>query len=69
MSIAEDDDFLDGLCDLDFDMGPDTTDFLTPWVVLFCDLIDYDHQPRERAAVEARAEEWRALFGGGEVRP
>jgi hypothetical protein len=53
-----DDDFLDG-CDLDFTIDP-TLDADAPYVVLFAgvDLTD-------RAAVEARARAWRALFGEG----
>ena len=52
----EDDDYLDG-CELDFTVDP-TPDADLPWVVLFAgvDLTD-------RAAVEARARAWRALFG------
>jgi hypothetical protein len=59
-----DDDFLDGLCDLDFIKGPDTTEDLLPWVVLFADLLTPAQLPESLAAVEARADEWRALFGG-----
>jgi hypothetical protein len=54
----------DGMCDLDFEMGPSTTDDLIPWVVLFADLLDTEQQPESREAVERRADEWRALFGG-----
>lgn len=61
---VDDDDFLDGLCDLDFEMGPDTTDELLPWVVLFADLLDTEQRPRSLVDVERRAHEWRALFGG-----
>ena len=60
---VEDDDTLDGLCDLDFDMGPDTTDELLPWVVLFGDLLDTEQRARNIRAVLHRADEWRTLFG------
>lgn len=59
---AGDDDFLDGCCDLDFDMGPETTDEEQPWVVLFATDLDYDDHVRDRAALERHAAEWHALF-------
>jgi hypothetical protein len=58
-----DDDYLDGMCDLDFEVTVPTTDDLTPWVVLFADLLGPDQQPTvSREAIEARAAEWVDLF-------
>lgn len=53
----EDDDHLDGMCDLDFEMAPRTDDSEIPALVLFAatDFLD-------PAAVEARRAEWLALF-------
>jgi hypothetical protein len=63
MSITDDeDDALDGCCDLDFAMGRDVTDDMIPWVVLFATLLDDDLEPRDLVAVERKAEEWRVLF-------
>jgi len=62
-TAEDDDDFLDGMCDLDFDNGPPVPDELTPWVVLFASLLDFDLRPRDITAVERRAHEWRVLFG------
>lgn len=62
-SGAGDDDFLDGCCDLDFDMGPEVTDDLTPWVVLFATCLDGDLQVADEQALARRAAEWIELFG------
>jgi hypothetical protein len=58
-TTREDDDFLDGICDLDADMGPPTPDDEVVWVVLFASVLG-----KGRDAIEARAAEWRELFGG-----
>jgi len=52
-----DDDFLDGCCDLDFDMAPTTTDEDAAALALFA-ATQFD----DPAAVEAKAAEWRELF-------
>ena len=61
MSAVDDDDFLDGCCDADFEMAPETSDDDTAALVLFA-ATQFD----DPAAVEAKAAEWRALFEGGE---
>lgn len=58
-----DDDFLDGCCGLDVDNGPEVTDDLTPWVVLFASHLDENLEVRDRAALEVKAAAWRVLFG------
>jgi hypothetical protein len=61
-SRTDEDDFLDGICDLDADMGGDPTpDDLVVWVVLFASVLG-----KGEDAILARAEEWRTLFGGGD---
>lgn len=61
--MSDDDDFLDGMCDLDFDNGPEVTDDLTPWVVLFASHLDHNLEVRDRTALEVKAAAWRVLFG------
>lgn len=55
-----DDDKLDGLCDLDFEMAPRTDDSEIDALVLFA-AVDF----LDPAAVEARRAEWVDLFAGG----
>lgn len=55
-------DFLDGCCDLDFDMGPPTSDEDAPYVVLFATVLDSELRVRDVEALARRAAEWRALF-------
>jgi len=57
MSDVADDDFLDGCCDADFEMAPETSDEDTDALVLFANT-----QFDDPAAVATRADEWRALF-------
>jgi hypothetical protein len=59
---VEDDDFLDGMCDLDFDNGTEVSDDDAPYVVLFASHLDYDLRVTDRAALLAKAEAWRTLF-------
>jgi hypothetical protein len=57
MGVPADDDFLDGCCDVDFEMAPTTSDEDTAALVLFA-ATQFD----DPAAVEAKTAEWRALF-------
>ena len=59
------DDYLDGCCDLDFDMGPPVPDDEVVWVVLFATVLDGDLRVRDRAALARRAREWHELFDRG----
>ena len=56
------DDYLDGMCDLDFDNGPEVTDDEVPFVVLFASDLDGDERVRDVAQLERHAHEWRVLF-------
>jgi hypothetical protein len=51
-------DFLDGACDLDAEMLEPVPDEEVPWHVLFASVLHAGD-----AAIEARAREWRELFG------
>jgi hypothetical protein len=64
---VDDDDTLDGICDLDAPMGPPTPDHLVPWVVLFATVIDHDHRVANARRALELAGEWRALFGDAGV--
>lgn len=61
-----DDDYLDGICDLDAEMGPETTDEIAPYVVLFATFLDAEQQVTDWPGVHVRAAEWRNLFGGAD---
>ena len=61
--MSSHEDFLDGCCDLDFDMGAPVTDAQLPYVVLFATLLDHDLRVTDRAALKRKAREWRTLFG------
>ena len=54
----DDDDMLDGMCDLDFEMAPRTDDADIDALVLFADT-----QFDDPEAVEAKAAAWRELGG------
>lgn len=58
--VPVDDDELDGMCDLDFEMAPRTDDSEVAALALFAgtDFLDPE-------AVEAKRAEWVALFGEG----
>jgi hypothetical protein len=58
-------DFLDGMCDLDFDNGPPVPDEHLPYVVLFASHLDSELAVSDMPALLAKAEAWRTLFGGG----
>lgn len=60
-----DDDFLDGMCDDDFEVPHPTTDEETPYVVLFCDDLDPDEHVKDRERLEHEAREWYELFEDG----
>lgn len=59
----DDNDRLDGLCDPEFDHGPEVTDDLTPWVVLFASCLDENLQVWDRDRLAVKAAEWRVLLG------
>jgi len=60
MSDPGDDDQLDGCCDVDFAMAPETTDDDVAALVLFAGT-DF----ADPATVARKADEWRTLFGAG----
>jgi hypothetical protein len=62
MSDPDDDDFLDGMCDLDFDNGPEVSDEDAPYVVLFARHLTPDLRVRNWADLERAAHEWHVLF-------
>lgn len=57
-----DDDELDGCCDLDFDNGPEVTDELAPYVVLFASDLDPQLHERDHERLLRHAQEWHDLF-------
>ena len=58
-----DDDLLDGMCDLDFELPVVTTDADAPYVVLFADVLGPDECPTcSPAVLEDHAAAWRDLF-------
>jgi len=59
---GDDDDFLDGMCDLDFDNGHEVTEDELPYVVLFATDLDADEHVRDRATLERHAQQWHELF-------
>jgi hypothetical protein len=58
----DDDDELDGMCDLDFDNGPEVTDDEAPYVVLFATDLDCDKHVRDWTELERHAHAWHVLF-------
>ena len=62
MTDITEDDYQDGMCDVDFDNGPETTDELTPWVVLFADQLDPELQVTDDGALAAGADIWHELL-------
>lgn len=57
---TDDNDFLDGTCDIDAPMLDPVPDDEVPWHVLFASVM---HSGRE--AIEAHAAKWRELFPRG----
>lgn len=62
----DEDDFLDGMCDLDVEVLYPTSDEDAPMVALFADLIDAEGNPVDEGAVANRAREWEELGAQGE---
>jgi len=60
--MPDDDDLLDGMCDLDFDNGPPVSDEDAPYVALFCDVLDCDEHVRDRQALAHEAQAWHTLL-------
>lgn len=58
----DDNDYRDGMCDLDFEVTYPTPDADVPWVVLFADNLDATEHVRDLDAVRAEAKAWHQLF-------
>jgi len=57
----DDDDLLDGMCDLDVEVTHPTADEDAPYVALFADLLDSEQHVTDDGAVANRAREWAQL--------